>query len=190
MIEPSDPIENPLIGHEFWCLGHRLRLIQSTRDADDGSLWFDYSAPPGAGVPEHIHHHQEERFEVLSGTLGVRLGGRELTLDTGQKVTGAPGVPHAWWNPNGDEEVHILVGIRPGLEIEILFETLFGLARDGKTVGQMVPRNPLQLAVVLDGTWNWGHFTAVPEPIWKVLFAPVALLALVGRTLGYRARHL
>jgi hypothetical protein len=113
-----------------------------------------------------------------------------LILDPGQKVSGAPGVPHAWWNPNSDEEVHLLVGISPGLEIENLFEALLGLARDGKTVRQMVPRNPLQLAVVLDGTWNWGHFTAVPEPIWKGLFAPVALLALVGRTLGYRARHL
>ena len=190
MIEPSEAMDSPLIGHEFWCLGHGLRIIQSTRDTDDGSVWFDYLAPPSARVPEHIHRHQEERFEVVSGTLGVCVGGRELLLDPGQKATGAPGVPHAWWNPNGDEEVHLLVGICPGLEIENLFEALLGLARDGKTLGQMVPRNPLQLAVVLDGTWNWGHFTAVPEPIWKGLFAPVALLALVGRTLGYRALHL
>jgi mannose-6-phosphate isomerase-like protein (cupin superfamily) len=161
------------------------RVLQSARDTDDGSLRFDYSAPPRANVSEHVHRFQEERTEVLSGTLGMRVGGQELLLTAGQKAVGPPGVPHAWWNPSGEEEVRFVSGIRPGLEVETFFETLLGLARDGKTIGAIL-RNPLQLAVLADEIASW----LVLRPVEKVVFAPVAALAFVGKLLGYRARYL
>jgi len=178
---------SPLIGHEFRLSGDRFRILESAQQTDDGSLRGDYFAPPGAKVPEHVHLGQEESFEVVSGMLGVRVGGRELTLSPGQSAVGPPDVPHMWWNP-GDEEVHFLVGLRPGLHMETVFETWFGLARDGKTVGWL-PKNPLQLAVLADEVGGWFYYTGVPKPVWKALFAPVALLALIGRLLGYRARY-
>ncbi len=45
----------PLVGHEFSFLGHRSHVLESARDTDDGALRFDYSAPPGANVSEHVH---------------------------------------------------------------------------------------------------------------------------------------
>src|SRR5215204_7230957 len=161
------------------------RVLQSARDTDDGSLRFDYSAPPRANVSEHVHRFQEERTEVLSGTLGMRVGGQELLLTAGQKAVGPPGVPHAWWNPSGEEEVRFVSSIRPGLEVETFFETLLGLARDGKSIGP-VPRNPLQLAVLADEIASW----MVLRPVVKMFLAPVAALAFVGRLLGYRASYL
>ena len=174
-----------LLGHEFSFSGHTFRVLQSARDTDDGSLRFDYSAPPRANVSEHVHRFQEERTEVLSGRLGMRVGGQELLLTPGQKAVGPPGVPHAWWNPSEEEEVRFVSEIRPGLEVETFFETLLGLARDGKTIGP-VPRNPLQIAVLVDEIASW----LVLRPVEKVWFAPVAALAIVGRFFGYSASYL
>src|SRR5215210_7181539 len=143
-----------LVGHEFSFAGHTFRVLESARNTDDGSLRFDYSAPPRANVSEHVHRSQEERTEVVSGSLGMRVGGQELLLTPGQKAVGPPGVPHAWWNPSKEEEVCFLSGIRPGLEVETFFETLLGLAREGKTVG-VIPRNPLQLAVLANEVASW-----------------------------------
>lgn len=178
---------SPLVGHEFRLSGDRFRILESARQTDDGSLRGDYFAPPGAKVPEHVHLGQEESFKVVSGTLGVSVGGRELTLSPGQSAVGPPDVPHKWWN-SGDEEVHFLVGLRPALHMETVFETWFGLARDGKTI-RWLPKNPLQLAVLADEVGGWFYYTGVPKPVWKALFAPVALLAVIGRLLGYRARY-
>src|SRR5919107_170360 len=174
-----------LLGHEFSFSGHTFRVLQSARDTDDGSLRFDYSAPPRANVSEHVHRFQEERTEVVSGRLGMRVGGQELLLSAGQKAVGPPGVPHAWWNPSHEEEVRFVSEIRPGLEVETFGETLLGLSRDGKTIGP-IPRNPLQIAVLANEVASW----LVLRPVEEVFFAPVAVLAFVGRLLGYRASYL
>src|SRR3712207_6558986 len=44
-----------LVGHEFSFSGHTFRVLESARDTEDGSLRFDYSAPPRANVSEHVH---------------------------------------------------------------------------------------------------------------------------------------
>jgi quercetin dioxygenase-like cupin family protein len=184
----GDAIENPLVGHEFrfriYGRRHRMHILQSARQTDSGALRGEYFAAPCASVPEHAHRRQEERFEVVSGTLGVRVGGRELSLSPGQNAVGPPGVPHEWWNPSDEEEVHFLFEVRPGLRVETTLETVRGLARDGKTIG-MVPKNPLQLVVLAHELGSW----MVLKPGQKALFALVASLAFVGRLLGYRASY-
>src|SRR5215210_2391321 len=173
-----------LIGHKFSFMGHKAHVLESARDTDDGALRFDYSAPPGANISEHTHRIQEESFEVVSGKLGVRVGGRELILGPGQSAVGPPKVPHEWWNPSDEERVRFLAGIRPGLDVETMLETMLGLMRDGKTIGP-IPKNPLQLAVLVREIGSWLVLT----PVEKALFAPVALLAFIGSLLGYRARY-
>jgi quercetin dioxygenase-like cupin family protein len=173
-----------LVGHEFGLLGHRFHILESARDTGDGTLRFDYTAPPRANISEHVHRHQEESFEVVSGKLGLRVGGQEIILKPGQSGVGPPKVPHAWWNPSDDEEVRFLVGIRPGLDVETMLETVLGLMRDGKTIGS-IPRNPLQLAVLAREIGGW----VVMTPAEKALFAPVVALAFVGELFGYRARY-
>jgi quercetin dioxygenase-like cupin family protein len=184
MAKAGNGIVNPLIGHELNFSGHRFHVLESARDTDDGSLRFDYTAPPGANISEHVHREQEERFEVVSGKLGTRVGGQEVLLTPGQSGVGPPGVPHAWWNSGDDEEVRFLVRIRPGLDEETMLETVLGLMREGKTIGP-IPRNPLQLAVLAHEIGSWLVLT----PVEKVLLAPVAALAFVGELLGYRARY-
>ena len=192
IVETDGATKNPLIGHighEFRYFGDRFRILVSSRSTEDASLRVDYFAAPRANVPEHVHHYHEERIEVVSGTLGLRMDGQQLMLSPGESAVGPPGIPHAWWNPSDDEEVHFLAEIRPGLDVEIMLETVRGLARDGKTIGETIPRNPFQLVVLAREFGSWGYFTAIPWPVWKALFAPVRVLALVGELLGYRVSY-
>ncbi len=55
------------------------------------------------------------------------------------------GVAHRWRNV-GQTEAQVRVTLRPALDTETFFETLFGLARDGKTNRKGIP-DPLQVAV-------------------------------------------
>ena len=71
MAKAGNSFVTPLIGHELNFSGHRFHILESARDTDDGSLRFDYTAPPGANISEHVHREQEERFEVVSGKLGI-----------------------------------------------------------------------------------------------------------------------
>ena len=112
------------------------------------------------------------------------MGGRDLTLEPGQSAIGPPKVPHSWWNPSDEERVRFVSGIRPGLEVETMLETVSGLMREGKTIGP-IPRNPLQLAVLANEIGSWLVLT----PVGKVFLAPVALLAYVGGMLGYKSRY-
>jgi hypothetical protein len=64
-------------------------------------------------------------------------GGKERTLQR----------ESAWWFPRsgphlgigGEEEGHVLVEFRPALNTETFFETMYGLARDGKVDENGVP---------------------------------------------------
>jgi quercetin dioxygenase-like cupin family protein len=144
-------------------------------------------SPKAAGPPAHVHPLQEERFEVLSGIIRARLSNQERNLPEGERMTVAPGTPHTWWN-DGEEAARVSVELRPALNSEIGFETIYGLARDGKTNKNGVP-NLLQLAVILSGVNKGEIYLAqppIPIPVQKALFAA---LAPVGRLLGYKDHY-
>ncbi len=152
MAHPGETIENPFTGE---C----ITFPETTEDTGGELLRFEYAALPHAeGPPKYVHPRQEERFEVVSGTLVARAGGCERTLGEGQSVTIAAGTPHTFRNP-GEEEVRFLVEFRPALGIEPFFETAWGLVRDGKATALGVPKNPLQLAVLAAAYRDEVYFT-------------------------------
>ena len=87
--------------------------------------------PHGFVAAPHIHPRQEESFEIHQGTFTFVFDGEERQVGPGKGATVPPGTPHAWWNP-GDEPGLATVEIRPALKAEEFFETMFGLAQDGK----------------------------------------------------------
>ena len=111
-----------------------------------------------------------------------------MILSSGQSAVGPPGVPHEWRNLSDEEELHMLVEVRPALHVETLLETWVGLARDGKAI-RGVPRNPLQLAVLVHEIGSWAYFGGLMMPVWKTFFALLTPFALVGKLFGYRARY-
>jgi hypothetical protein len=54
-----------------------------------------------------------------------------------------------------------LFELRPALNTEILFETLYGLATDGNTDRNGLPK-PLQMAVILNGLHKGEIYLATP----------------------------
>ena len=179
MAKSGDELVNPVTG---------LRTVfrKTSWETDGELLRVDWMGSPGWTTgPDHVHPLQEERFEVLSGRLGLRVGGVERVLHEGEVTTAPAGSAHAAWNAGGDT-VHALVDFRPDLRTETAFETLAGLARDGKTNGAGVPRNPLRLALVLRQFEDEIYFLRPPLAVQRVIFG---VLAKVARLLGYRAEY-
>ncbi|MGH2910539.1 MAG: cupin domain-containing protein, partial [Solirubrobacteraceae bacterium] len=136
--------------------------------------------PGGSVAAAHVHPHQTERFEVLEGDLGLRVGAESLVAGPGEVATVRPGTAHRFWNA-GDSEVRFLCDVRPALGFESLIETMFTLAAEGKTNRHGMP-NPLRLAVIAQ-----SHFDNVRlpfPPVWMQR-AGLAVGATIGRLLGY-----
>jgi hypothetical protein len=121
---------------------------------------------------------------VLEGSLGLVAGGRERRLGPGDAEPVPPGTRHRIFATQ-DAPLRARFALRPALESEVLLETLFGLARDGK-VGTDGNPSLLQLAVIFDELAELGRPAQPPPAVQKALFAPLAAL---GRARGYRARY-
>jgi quercetin dioxygenase-like cupin family protein len=180
MAKSGDELVNPVTG---------LRTVfrKTAQETSGELLQVDWIGEPGWTTgPDHVHPLQEERFEVLSGKLGLRLGGVERVHGAGDVIVAPAGSPHAAWNA-GHDEVHVLVDFRPALRTETAFETLASLARDGKTNRAGVPKNPLRFALILRHFEGEIYFVRPPLAVQRVILGP---LAKVARLLGYRAEYL
>jgi mannose-6-phosphate isomerase-like protein (cupin superfamily) len=180
MARAGQAIENP-------ATGERIEFRKTAEDTTGESLEFDYYLRPGGfavGRVDHVHPRQEERIEVRSGRLGVRIDGDEWTATPGTSFAVLPGVAHTVWN-DGDDGMHATIEIRPALDTETFFETTCGLARDGKTLRWGLP-TPLRFAVLADAFREEFALGGVPIPVQRGL---VGALAALGRSLGHRARY-
>ena len=176
MAKQGDVIENPKTGE-------RIVFRQTAQDTNGELLQFDLYLKPHGFVPvDHIHSRQDERPEVISGSVRYRLGGKEEGLSAGQSAPLPPGIPHTLWN-DSDDETHLVMDVRPALQIETVLETLFGLARDGKTNNKGMP-NPLHGALLAR-----EYELFLPGPPIPLQRAGMAVLAPIARLLGYRTRY-
>jgi len=176
MIRAGDVIENPVTGE-------RIVFRKTSRETGGQAVVIEtYVQPNGFVAAAHVHPSQEERFEILSGEVGFKVGREKTVAGPGQRLVVPAGTPHKFWNA-GDEVAHFVCEVRPALQFESLLETMFALAADGKTNRKGMP-NPLRLAVIAR-----SHFDTVRlpfPPAWMQRMA-LALGATAGRLLGYRA---
>jgi mannose-6-phosphate isomerase-like protein (cupin superfamily) len=178
MIRAGDTIENPVTGE-------RLVFRKTSRETDGQAVVLEcFVQPSGFVAAAHLHPSQEERFEVLRGSVGFRIRKHEFVAGPGQRVTVPAGTPHRFWNA-GEDEAHFVCEVRPALQFEQLVETMFALAADGRTNRKGMP-NPLRLAVIAN-----HHFDDVrlPFPPAWMQKAGLTLGAPLGRLLGYRATY-
>ncbi len=168
---------------EHQVTGERLVWRRVASDTAGELLEADLFAKPGAFVAaEHVHPNQEERFEVVSGVMAIRIDGQERTLRAGDVAVVPPGRAHSWWNA-GSEEVHVRGEVAPALRTELFFEKFFELAKDGKTNRRGLP-NPFQLALLMREYEEEIRLARPPFLIQRLLFTPMAVIA---RLAGYRA---
>jgi quercetin dioxygenase-like cupin family protein len=178
MIYAGDSIENPVTGE-------RLVFRKTSRETGGQAVVIEtFVQPNGFVAAAHVHPSQEERFEILRGTVGFKIGGKKLVAGPGQRLTVPAGTAHKFWNA-GDDEAHFVCEVRPALQFESLIETMFALATDGKTNRKGMP-NPLRLAVIAN-----AHFDTVQLPFPPALVQKLGLAvgAPLGRLLGYGATY-
>lgn len=159
----------------------------AVRERTDAALRIEYVLEPGGfavGKVDHVHPTQTERIAVERGRLGVRIDGDEWTATPGTKFAVLPETEHTIWN-DGDEPVRTEIELRPALESLAFFETLFGLAREGKTNDWGLP-GPLQLAVLADTYREEFALARVPVALQRTL---ASLAAPIGRLAGRRPRY-
>jgi quercetin dioxygenase-like cupin family protein len=178
MIRSGDTIENPVTGE-------RLIFRKTSADTRGELVVVECIVRSGGAVAgAHVHPFQEERFEVLRGSVGFRLGRTKSIVGPGARVTVPAGTVHKFWNA-GEDEAHFVCEVRPALAFEQLIETMYGLASDGRTNGRGLP-NPLQLAVIARHHFDDVRLPLVPHWLQR---AALSLGAPLGHGLGYDVKY-
>jgi mannose-6-phosphate isomerase-like protein (cupin superfamily) len=157
--------------------GMSLRFLRTAADTDGELLEMEAAYEAGsAKPPEHFHPRQSEHFEILEGTMHVRIGGEERELRPGDTVDIEARVPHCMWN-EGPERARTRWETRPALRTEDFFESLFRLA------GQSGGGKPgaLRTAVFARRFRNEFRTTSPSQPVQAVV---VPVMAMIGRLLG------
>jgi mannose-6-phosphate isomerase-like protein (cupin superfamily) len=153
--------------------GERFRLIHGpieTRGAYS-EAHFDL-VPGGHAARAHIHPHQEERFEVLSGSLTALVGDEERVISAGETLIVPAGTPHQPFN-RGDVEMRSIARITPAGKLGLFFGQLSGFG---------FKPSFLQMMLFVQA---YDVYPATPPP--AVVRAMSFLLAPTARLLGYRS---
>jgi quercetin dioxygenase-like cupin family protein len=174
----ENPLVHPVTGE---------RIVFRKRAADTGGELLEFTllmAPGGFLAAPHVHPHAEERFEVGGAPVMIQTGRTRRLYQPGEVAIVPPGVPHNWWNPSAEEAV-TLIQLRPAFDMETVFETVFGLAADGKVNRKGMP-NPLQMIVLARA---YRREVTPTTPLRWFVGPMSAVLAPIGRALGYQARY-
>lgn len=167
MAQPGDRVENASTGE---------RVVFRVTSAETGGAAVVIETvlrPYARGHATHLHPTQEERFEVLSGSVGVDLGRQRLVAGPGHRLMIPSGIPHRVWNP-GEDEASYVSELRPALGFEELLGSLSVLA--DRRAGR------LRRAVVDYAYLDTARRPSAAPPVQG---AALAAAAFVGRLLGY-----
>ena len=165
--------------------GERIIFRRTAADTGGELLEIDLELAPNGHVPgKHVHPEQEERFEVISGTMKFKMGRKTVLAEAGETVTVPPGTPHKFEN-GGDGTAHVRVQVRPALRMEQLFETAAALAHEGRTNSKGMPK-PLDLALFVREFADEVQGAFPPAWVQQAAMAPLAWLAARR---GYAERY-
>lgn len=165
--------------------GQDILFIQTGIESNGELLEMESTYQPHSKEPKpHYHPFQEEFFQVVSGEVNVRIDGRVIKLNSGEKLHIPRNRVHSMWNASAFETV-VNWKVRPAMDTEYLLETATGLANDGKTNKDGVP-SLFQTALLVNKFQNVFRIANPPFWIQRVLFF---FLAPLAKILGYRATY-
>jgi quercetin dioxygenase-like cupin family protein len=165
--------------------GERIHFVRTAADTGGELLEIELELALDGHVPgAHAHPEQEERFEVLEGTMVFRLGLRKIVATAGETVVVPAGRVHRFAN-GGDGPARARVQVTPALDMEELFETTVALATDGHVTRTGMPK-PLHLALFVGRFRREVRAPFPPAAVVRLLMAPLAALA---RRQGHGERY-
>ncbi len=165
-------------------VGMRGTILRTGSETNGELFEVEFVVEPGDWTgPDHIHLRQEERLEVTSGELRLRLRGKEEPLTPGSPRVLAPGTPHTFRN-EGSGEARLLLQLRPALRMESYLRDMWRAANEGSKRRWGAP-SMLELAVIQrEYPDEFFYLSRLPVRAQKALLAGLAVL---GRAGGYRA---
>jgi len=169
----GDVIEDP-------ATGTRVVFRRTAAETGGGAVVVEAFLEPNGLVPrERVHPHQEQRLEVLAGSLGASIGGSRSVAGAGARLTVPPGVRCRFWNA-GDDVVHVVLEVAPALRFESLVECACAL---GVATAAGLRPGPLRRAVVAAAHFDTARPAFPPSPLQRLWLAVAAPLgrALVRR---------
>jgi mannose-6-phosphate isomerase-like protein (cupin superfamily) len=161
--------------------GERYVLLETAEGTGGELVRIEDSARPGPSRrPASAHPRQEERFEVVSGTLGLTVDGEEeRLLGPGESFAVRAGARHLPRNA-GEGELRFVAEIRPAGRFEEFLAEITAANNSGREGLAYL----LTVARVLHRFPDVERPTPLPRPLERALFA---LLAAAGGLLGLRA---
>jgi mannose-6-phosphate isomerase-like protein (cupin superfamily) len=162
-------------------MGMRWEVTRGTADTAgelfEATNWLDPHMP---GPPEHVHPTAEESYQIVEGTLEVRIGGEWKTVRAGETATVPAGVPHTLRNASA-EPVQLVNIHRPAQQFEPFFRDMHSLIQRGKIkrLPPKEPRSAIYAAMLFARYPNEILTTKPPNWVFKSL-------ASVGRALRFK----
>jgi quercetin dioxygenase-like cupin family protein len=104
--------------------GQHLTFLRTGRDTGGELLQVHVRLDPGGWVPRHVHARQDERVEVLAGSVAVRVSGRDRVLAVGESADVPRRKVHVVRNA-GEGEARFLLEVRPARRMEMAMRALF-----------------------------------------------------------------
>jgi quercetin dioxygenase-like cupin family protein len=99
----------------------RVIVLKSAEETAGEFFRCEYIALAVSPPPrDHIHTHQEERLEVVEGTVRCRVAGKEYVLERGRVMVIPAGTPHAVWNDDRSGSRSISE-YRPAMNAQAMF---------------------------------------------------------------------
>jgi quercetin dioxygenase-like cupin family protein len=156
--------------------GEAVTFLNDDQAPPGERLLMEVRLPPGrSGPPPHIHPLQSESFEVIDGTLSVRIAGDRLEVDAGGRITVDANRLHSWRNA-GKGTVRFRVEVTPALNREWMLREIFASCNRRGSAKPSLWDGAYVIAQ-LQGEYSLGN---VPKAVQRFVF-PV--IAVVGRLL-------
>lgn len=168
-------------------MGTSVEFLETSSSSGGRKLVMDWTMPAGRRTVATNHYHRwgSERWEVLEGRAGYRLGREEGTAEGGEAwdIVMNEGHVHPWNAGDGTLRVRQIVGSAEGEPplipgVERFFETICALGQRGKTDEKGDFSSRLQAAITIrEFLMPNTYLVGPPRLLQDVLFASMAAIA-------------
>jgi mannose-6-phosphate isomerase-like protein (cupin superfamily) len=156
--------------------GIQARITTPAEATSGEFVEMDCILDSGGATDPHRHPRQEERYDVIEGTLEVYCDGTWHAVPGGQSFVVPPGAIHAFRNRTS-APVRFLNRHAPALAFQQHLETVDRLVRQGKVRGLKDARSLMHLCM---SAVKHQPDVPVKPPQWVI-----RAMAFLGRRLGY-----
>ena len=108
--------------------GQHLTFMKTGAETGGDLLQVEVRLDAGGRVPRHAHLRQDERVEVIRGSLTARVGGRDHELRPGDRLDVPRRRLHVIRNA-AEHETRFVLEVRPARHMEQAMKGLFAVMR-------------------------------------------------------------